>query len=292
MFDKLLENIQEWMSNWIKELLAPMLQYNLENAFNGLAQTASDAGAEIALSPQEWNPTVWQFVLDMSEKAIIPIATMILAYVLCYELYALTSNRNSQYEVTLPDLMKVIFKIGIALFLVQNCTKLILGMFDVVAFAIRQTLDVISLDATTNIADIDAIMAQLMEQDLSNFLQIFFFVAINGFTMAVLKICIQVALVGRMIQIYIYSVSAPIPIATLTSDSLDVGKNFIKGLCSVGLQGVLMLFILGIYSALVMGLASNGDMDWLLLKMLAYSIALGISLFKTSAWANSIMNTH
>jgi hypothetical protein len=61
---------------------------------------------------------------------------------------------------------------------------------------------------------------------------------------------------------------------------------------ALAFQAFFIMVIVGIYAALVKGLADATDLHGMLLKIGAYSIILCMSLFKTSSISKSIFNAH
>ncbi len=96
-----------------------------------------------------------------------------------------------------------------------------------------------------------------------------------------------------MIEIYLYCSVAPIPFATMTNREWgNIGTNYVRSMVSLAFQGFFIMVIVGIYSALVKGLADAEDLHGMLLKIGAYSVILCMSLFKTSSISKSIFNAH
>ena len=57
---------------------------------------------------------------------------------------------------------------------------------------------------------------------------------------------------GRMLEIYLLTSLAPIPVATLSNRELGgTGQNYIKSLFAVGFQGLLILVCVAIYAVLI-----------------------------------------
>ncbi|HCS74379.1 MAG TPA: hypothetical protein DIW17_10960, partial [Clostridiales bacterium] len=48
--------------------------------------------------PQGWNADIFSMVRNLSQTVIIPIAGMILTFVVCYELISMIVERNNLHE--------------------------------------------------------------------------------------------------------------------------------------------------------------------------------------------------
>ena len=65
--------------------------------------------------------------------------------------------------------------------------------------------------------------------------------SVIGLTMQIMGIIIFVLVYGRMIEIYLMTSLAPLPVATLSNRELGgTGQNYLKSLFAVGFQGMLI----------------------------------------------------
>ena len=111
--------------------------------------------------------------------------------------------------------------------------------------------------------------------------------------MFALNIIIFVIVYGRMLEIYVMSSLAPLPMATLANRELGgMGQNYIKSLFAVGFQGLLILVCVAIYAVLVQGIATSGDPIGAIWGAMGYTVLLCFMLFKTSSIARSIFGAH
>ena len=104
---------------------------------------------------------------------------------------------------------------------------------------------------------------------------------------------ISVVLVGRMIEIYIYSSISPVPFATLTNREWgQIGNNYVKGLLALGFQGFFIMVIVGIYCVLVHSMTIAADVHSALFSIAGYTVVLCFALFKTDNVSRSIFGAH
>ena len=104
---------------------------------------------------------------------------------------------------------------------------------------------------------------------------------------------IFVIVYGRMIEIYLLTSLAPIPVATLSNRELgNTGQNYLKSLFAVGFQGLLILVCVAIYAVLIQGIATGGDPIGAIWGCMGYSVLLCFCLFKTGSVAKSIFGAH
>ena len=111
--------------------------------------------------------------------------------------------------------------------------------------------------------------------------------------MHVLTICIFLISFGRMIEIYIVTSVAPIPMATMMNrESSHIGQNYLKSLGALGLQAFLIIICVAIYAALVQNIAVTSDISYAIWTCMGYTVLLCFSLFKTGSLAKSLLGAH
>ena len=108
-----------------------------------------------------------------------------------------------------------------------------------------------------------------------------------------INVVIFVIVYGRMIEIYLLTSLAPIPVATLSNRELgNTGQNYLKSLFAVGFQGLLILVCVAIYAVLIQGIATSGDPIGAIWGCMGYSVLLCFCLFKTGSIARSVFSAH
>ena len=108
-----------------------------------------------------------------------------------------------------------------------------------------------------------------------------------------LNIIIFVIVYGRMLEIYMMTSLAPIPVANLANREVgSMGQNYLKSLFAVGFQGLLILLCVGIYAVLVQSIATTGDPIGAIWSCVGYTVLLAFMLFKTGSIAKSIFSAH
>lgn len=113
-----------------------------------------------------------------------------------------------------------------------------------------------------------------------------------GFTMTALSICIFVIIYGRMIEIYLMTSMAAIPLATMVNREWgSMGQNYLRAMLALGF-GFLIMVCVGIYAVLVQSISTDGKHYQGSVDLCeSYSTAL-LALFKTSSMARSLFNAH
>ena len=104
---------------------------------------------------------------------------------------------------------------------------------------------------------------------------------------------ILAAYYGRMLEIYMLTSLAPIPVATLSNREVgQMGQSYLKSLFAVGFQGLLILLCVGIYGVLVQGISTSGDPIGAIWGCVGYTVLLCFMLFKTGSISKSIFGAH
>lgn len=112
-------------------------------------------------------------------------------------------------------------------------------------------------------------------------------------TMTALNIVIFVIVYGRMIEIYLMTSLAPIPLATVVNREIgSMGQNYFRSLLAVGFQGLLIIVCVAIYAVLIQEIATGGDMIGAIWGCVGYTVLLCFTLFKTGSLAKSIFGAH
>lgn len=109
---------------------------------------------------------------------------------------------------------------------------------------------------------------------------------VMGSIMVIMElVCISI-IIGRIFELAIYTIIAPLPLSTFASDGLkEVGKGFLKSYAAVSIQALVMMIMIIAYMLIVKGLPSIGAFDGLL-KTLAFTL----SIMQSGSWAKRICN--
>lgn len=289
MFD-LFEKIEEW----IHDLLVTFITGNLTTMFTDVNDKAGTIATEVAKTPQGWNSSIFDMIRNLSDLVIVPIAGMIITFVLCYELISMITEKNNMHDLDTWMFFKWFFKAWIAVYLVSHTFDITMAIFDVGQHVVNAAAGVISSDTAIDVtATITDMQTKMETMELGELLQLSMETAIVSLCMKIISILISVVLVGRMIEIYIYSSISPVPFATLTNREWgQIGNNYVKGLLALGFQGFFIMVIVGIYCVLVHSMTIAADVHSALFSIAAYTVVLCFALFKTDNVSRSIFGAH
>ena len=132
-----------------------------------------------------------------------------------------------------------------------------------------------------------------MDMELGALFGLWFQSLFIGVTMWALSICIFIITYGRMIEIYLVTSIAPIPMATMTNREWgQMGQNYLRSLFALGFQAFLIIICVGIYAVLIRNIATETDIIAAVWTCVGYTVLLCFTLFKTGSLSKSIWNAH
>ena len=147
-----------------------------------------------------------------------------------------------------------------------------------------------SLDLGTVVTDMEA---RLMEMEVGPLFGLWFQSMLMGMVSWALTICIFVIVYGRMIEIYLVTSIAPIPMATMMNREWgQMGQNYLRSLFALGFQAVLIVVCVAIYAVLVRTISAEADVVKAIWTCMGYTVLLCFCLFKTSSLSRSVFNAH
>ncbi|CUP85346.1 TrbL/VirB6 plasmid conjugal transfer protein [Enterocloster clostridioformis] len=282
------------ITEWLKELLVSGIMSNLSGMFDHVNQKVGEISTQVGTTPQAWNSGVFSMVQNLSETVIVPIAGAILAFVMTLELIQLITDKNNLHDVDTWMFFKWIFKTACAILIVTNTWNIVMGVFDVAQSVVNNAAGVIISDASIDISSVVTDMeARLMEMDLGPLFGLWFQSLFVGITMWALTICIFIIVYGRMVEIYLVTSVAPIPMATMLNREWgQMGQNYLRSLFALGFQAFLIIICVGIYAVLVQNIALESDISAAIWTCMGYTVLLCFTLFKTGSLAKSVFNAH
>ena len=245
------------LTDWLKELLVGGIMSNLSGMFDSVNQQVADISVQVGQTPQGWNGSIFSMIQNLSETIIIPIAGAILAFVMTLELIQLIVEKNNLHDVDTWMFFKWVFKSAAAILIVTNTWNIVMGVFDVAQA---------SIDISTVMTDMET---RLMEMDLGPLFGLWVQSLFIGITMWALYICIFIVIYGRMIEIYLVTSVAPIPMATMMGKEWGgMGQNYLRSLFA--LDDIIMAI-------------------W---TCVGYTVLLCFTLFKTGSLSKAVFQAH
>ena len=289
-----MQSILDAINEWIKEILLGAINGNLSTMFGDVNEKVGTIAAEVGQTPQGWNASIFSMVQTLSENVIVPIAGLVITYVLCYELISMIVEKNNMHEMDTFMFFKWFFKAWVAVFLVTHTFDITMAVFDVAQHVVSGASGVISGSTSIDAAAaLSSMQAGLEAMDIPELLLLVIETGLVSLCMKIMSVLITVILYGRMIEIYLYCSVAPIPFATMTNREWgQVGNNYLKSLLALGFQGFLIMICVAIYAVLVNNMIIADSLHSAIFSLAAYTVLLCFNLMKSGSLAKSIFAAH
>jgi hypothetical protein len=284
--------ILDAITNWIKELLIGAITSNLTSMFGDVNDKVGTIAADAGATPAAWNVNIFNMIQTLSETVILPIAGIIITYILCAEIIGMVLEKNNMAEIDTFMFFKFFFKAWVAVFIVTHTFDITMAVFDLAQHIVSGAAGVIH--GSTAI-DINAAIAamNLPSYGIPELLLLMLETFIVSFCLKILGVVITVILYGRMIEIYCACSIAPIPFATMTNKEWgQIGNNYLKGLFALGLQGFFLMICVGIYAVLVNNMIVAANVHTAIFSVAAYTVLLCFAMLKSGTLAKSVLNAH
>lgn len=286
--------ISEIIEKWIKGILIDGITGNLSGLFDNVNAKVGEIASDVGSTPQAWNSGIFNMLRSLSETVVLPIAAAILALVMCHELIQMITEKNNMHDFDTSMFFRWIFKSAFAILIVSNTWNIVMGVFDVAQSVVNNASGVVvgnvSLDLANSLADLEA---RLNEMEVWSLLGLWLQATIVKLTMNALNICIFIIVYGRMIEIYLVTSIAPIPMATaMNREWGQMGQNYLRSLFALGFQGFLIIICVAIYAVLVQNMIVDTNISTAIWSCMGYTVLLCFTLFKTGSLAKSLFNSH
>ena len=286
--------IWDSITDWLKEVLVSGIVSNLSGMFDSTNEQIGEIAGQVGLTPQAWNSGIFNMIQNLSNNVILPLAGAILAIVMTLELIQLITDRNNLNDVDTWMFFKWVFKSAAAVLIVSNTWTIVMGIFDAAQSVVNGAAGVMigntSIDISSVVTDLES---RLMEMDVGPLLGLWFQSLFVGICTWAITICIFIVIYGRMIEVYLVTSVAPIPMATMANREWgQMGQNYLRTLFALGFQAFLIMVCVAIYSVLVQNISVSTDLSRAIWTCMGYTVLLCFCLFKTSSLARSVFNAH
>ena len=265
------------ITGWLKDILVSGIMSNLSGMFDSVNEKVGDIATQVGSTPQAWNASIFNMVQTLSQNVVLPVAGVILAFVMTLELVQILMDKNNFHDIETAVFFRWIFKTACAILIVTNTWNIVMGIFDVAQGVVNQASGIIIGDTSI---DLSAVMPDMEERLLE-------------MDLGPLTICIFIITYGRMLEIYLVTSMAPIPMAAMLGREWGgMGQNYLKSLFALGFQAFLIMVCVAIYAVLVQGIAVSDDISAAIWTCMGYTVLLCFTLFKTGSLAKSVFATH
>jgi|GEM_PF-3508689 len=293
-----------WILDKLEEWLRKMVVDGFEEFFATIASMVSGVTGNLSVTPDNTgtmfgtSSVIWGYITQVTENAIFPVAGVLLAYTLAKEIIDEIVDKNSFGQVNTTNILKILVKMIFSVLLTINALTIVSGIFAIGNLVLSITGGIITnttFSSTNLTSQVETVMSTAEIPDLLNTLTA---ITLAKLVAHVIKIGVTLIVYGRVIQMILYTTLAPLPFATFTNKDFDLAQNYIKNIAAISLQGVLMLFLLGLYSILLQSqldaltLNNISELAGNIYGICGFGILLVITLGKTHTMAKSIMSAH
>lgn len=280
------------LTEWLKELLAGAIASNLTGMVDSVNTKVGDIAAQVGQTPQGWNGGIFHMIQNLSNNVILPIAGIILALVMTMEFIRIIMDKNNMHDFDTWSILMWVFKTACAILIVSNTWNIVMAVFDVSQTVVNNAAGIIVGNTDIELVT-EGLEETLMAMELSSLIGLWFQSMIVGVTMHILSIIIMLICFGRMIEIYLVTSVAPIPMATMMNHEWSqMGQNYLRSLFALAFQGFLIIVCVAIYAVLVQNMVVESDISMAIWTVMGYTVLLCFTLFKTSSLAKSVFNAH
>lgn len=289
----ILDSIEEGIKKWLIEVISVNIQYLISSLNDQVKEVVN----MVSISPESYNQELFTFVDTIHKDVILPFCATIISGILCLEIIHMVLKRNTMHDFQSFEVFKYLMKAWFSVYLAEKSFTIIMSLFDASHQMIGKVVGIMSIETEMSEIAFQSFIESLKGETIGTLIMIVFETGLIKFSLDIVGILVWIICLGRMLEIYIFSSLCAIPFSTFGNDEAgQIGKGYIKYACSLALQGVIIVIILGMYSTLIAKVKWNaGSVDVLLKSLhsvLGYGVLLGVMLFKSGSFAQKIMSSH
>jgi hypothetical protein len=280
------------IAEWFRGILVDGITSNFTGMFNEVNTKVGDIATQVGQTPEGWNSDVFSLIRSLSETAVIPIAGMILTFVLCYELIQMIIEKNNMHDFDTFQIYKWILKTFCAVFILTHTFDIVMGIFELAQVVVNRSAGVINgrLDMTLAL---DNLAEQLDVMGVGELIGLYLESSILSLGMKAISLCVFIVIYGRMLEIYLTCSIAPIPFSTMANREWgSIGNSYLKSLFALGFQGFLIMVCVAIYAILLQTITSSSSIHAAIWSCAGYTVLLCFTLFKTGSLSKNLFGSH
>ena len=190
-------------------------------------------------------------------------------------------------------IFKWIFKTFVAVTIITHTFDITMAVFDVAHHVVQSAGNIIVDSTAMNDSTLATMQATVDGMGNGSLIGLYLQTSLIAITLFFLSKIIFVIVYARMIEIYLMTSLAPIPMATFgNKEQSQIGQNYLRSLFALGFQGFLIIICVGIYAVLIQNMTISSDIIGSLWGIVGYTILLCFTLFKTGSLAKSVFSAH
>lgn len=205
IIDKITDFIKEMLQGWVLD--------NLGTMFTDVNDKVGTIAGEVSRTPSTWNSGIFSMVRTLSENVVIPIAGLIISFVLIYELITMVIDKNNMHDFDTSLFSRFLFKACIAVMLLSKTFDIVMAVFDVGSHVVTQAAS--SISGSTSL-DVEATLtsmfnSQIDTMGIGELIGLGLETMVISLCMKIMSVLITVILYGRMISLKMNMEQAAVP---------------------------------------------------------------------------------
>lgn len=231
----------------------------------------------------------WNSLLKIGTEAVMPFAILLLGFFMAFDMYRVWCRSNGDLDMELVCVTFV--KYIIPLICITQTYDLLQFIFNLINTMIQQLYKFVSMGTGSSI-DTSAYIKQVSGMNFWQQFGVMFQLFVPWIFTQLIVIGSTVVIYGRLFEITIYWIFAPIPFASFVNDDLrgSIGINFIKMFCSLVLQGGLIVLVVSMYLMLIKNVTVQTSAGGAF-AMAGYSAVLLVTLVKSGSLSKRLLGT-
>ena len=288
-----MSSIIDKIGEWLHDLLVEGVMTNLSGMINAVNNEVGSIASEVAETPANFSPAIFSMIKNISETVIVPIAGMILTFIACYELIQMIIEHNNLANFETWIFFKWTFKTFVAVTIISHTFDITMAIFDVAQHVVNSASSIVGNTTAVTQEQMHTLYSTVDAMGNGALFGLYLQSAVILLTLDALSKIIFVIVYARMIEIYLMTSLAPLPLATFgNKEQSHIGQNYLRSLAALGFQGFLILICVAIYAVLVQNITISLDVIDTLWGIVGYTILLCFTLFKTGSLAKSVFAAH
>ena len=280
------------IAEWFRGLLIDGIMANFTGMFDEVNNKVGEIASQVGQTPAGWSAGIYSLIRTLSETVVIPIAGMILTFILCYELIHMVIEKNNMADFDTFNIFKWIFKTFCAVYILTHTFDIVMFVFGLAQQVVNGSASIIGSHLNMNLALSD-LATQLAAMGTGELIGLFLESAILSLAMKAISLCVFIIIYGRMIEIYLTISVAPIPMSTMINREWgSIGNNYLKSLFGLAFQGFLIMVCVAIYAVLLQGITSSTNIHAAIWGCAGYTLLLCFTLFKTGSLSKGLFGGH
>ena len=280
------------IAEWFRGILVDGITANFTGMFDEVNSKVGDIATQVGQTPAGWNAGIFSLVRTLSETVIIPIAGVILTFILCYELITMIIEKNNMADFDTFNIFKWIFKTFCAVYILTNTFNIVMFVFGLAQNVVNGSAGIIDSSLDMNLA-LTNLVEQLEDMGIGELIGLYLESGILSIAMKAISVCVFIIVYGRMIEIYLTISVAPIPMSTMANREWgSIGNSYLKSLFALAFQGFLIMVCVAIYAVLLQGITSSDSIHTAIWGCAGYTLLLCFTLFKTGSLSKGLFGSH